>query len=167
MRPILTLVFILALHFVYSQSKPLDEEYGLGPFKFETPFASLETNLKGVLQISYGQNYYLYLGDDQDVFYGLKVRKVNIGFYKDKLNYIDYYFRKLDNLAFAALLEMVSQDYGIADKIIDPADDGIQESYRWKGERTYLQLIRYGSNSIDWDDRNMTVLVAELREGTN
>ena len=135
---------------------------GLGPFHFGTPLSDLEDELQGTLQISYGQEYFLYLGDSMDTFYGLKVRKVTLGFYQDKLNYIDVYFKNLDLQDYQALLSMAEQDFGPAEEFEDPSETGILDSFRWKGENIYLQLIRYGKGAIDWDDREMTILMAQL-----
>ena len=146
----------------FGQVKSLDEEYKFGPFKFGQDLSRWEDKLKGTMQISFGQDYYLYTEQDQEIFYNLKVWQVNLGFYKDKLNYVDYYFRKLDDFAFDALLEQVSTDYGIPDKIIDPDDKSIIETYLWREEKVMLQLIRYSKDANDWDDRNMTVLAMEL-----
>ncbi|MDH5400355.1 MAG: hypothetical protein OEX02_19530, partial [Cyclobacteriaceae bacterium] len=92
----------------------------------------------------------------------LKVRKTNLGFYKDQLNYIDFYYRKPDNLAFQSLLGQLEEDFGPAEQFNTIDEKGVLEAYRWKSKRVYLQLVRYGEGASDSDDKNMTVLMMEL-----
>ena len=56
----------------------------MGPFQFQDDFKKWEEGLALDYRISYGQDYYLYTQNDQDVFYGLKVHKINVGFFKPR-----------------------------------------------------------------------------------
>jgi len=144
-----------------AQPVPPDEHKGLGVFTFGADLSQWEEQLEGTLQISYGQKYFDYQGDSMKTMYGLKVRTVNVGFLHEKLNYIDIYFKGLDEEGFMALLKMVEQDFGPAEVFEDPSEPGVLNSYRWKGAKKSFQLLRYGKGAIDWDDRDMTILMAQ------
>ncbi|MDX1628537.1 MAG: hypothetical protein R3345_07545, partial [Fulvivirga sp.] len=90
-------------------------------------------------------------------FYGFKTYEINLGFNQDKLNYLDIYFRKLDDEEFEYLLQQLEKDFGEATPFT-PRDKGISEALEWRGDHLKMQLYRYNQDAVDHYDRNMTVL---------
>ena len=147
-----------------AQKKDLGSAGGLGVFKFGLHVSHFGDQITSDVRISYGQEYFIYNGPDADTFYGLKVLKTDLGFYRDSLNYIDFYFRKLDDASFASLKNLMLDDYG-EPAVMDNADEnGIIEAYRWISGDISLQLKRYGMEASDWGDRNMTVISCRLTD---
>lgn len=156
----LLLILLFHTQVLYCQIK-LDDDNGIEPFHFEDEFKTWEKDVRETLRISYGQSYYLYEGDLIDIRYNLKVHSTNLGFFKGKLNYIDFYFKTLNDSAFKSFLEMIEEEYGKPEKFLNETDPTIIEAYRWPGEFTLLELVRYNGKPSNWDNRWMTVLRAK------
>ncbi len=156
---IIILTFSLSIN-LFAQTK-LEIDNGIKPFQFEEEKKDWEKFMYETLRISYGQSYYRYTGDQITTRFNLKVHAVNLGFFKDKLNYIDLYFKALDDFAFLGLLTLVKEEYGEPEKFLNETDPTVLEAYRWPGNNTKLELVRYNGQTADWDDRHMTVLSAK------
>ncbi|MEM9855926.1 MAG: hypothetical protein AAF843_01140 [Bacteroidota bacterium] len=128
---------------------------------FSLELGSSPEELNGHLQldltISYGLKYYKYRSKDLKTIYGLKVHEINLGFREDKLEYIDIYYDKLDHDEFESLISYLETSYGSSVEF-QPAEKGITEAVRWQGKTTVLDVYRYGSEVIDQEDKNKSVV---------
>ena len=161
-----TLIFLLLITYKTSPGQEFAPN-GLGPFEIGTPYIELQQNLEEYLSISYGQKYYYYTGKNLDVWEGLKIHKISLGFFQGKLNYIDFYFRKPEENTFLFLLSKCETLLGKAAKIEKASEKGVFRAYSWTHDLNYFQLISYNNEAIDWDDRNMTILMVQYKGAGN
>ncbi len=78
--------FHLSFSLIYSQDLTnLDNKFGFKKFKLETPFNLYSKQLKFHLKGYDNVIYYEYVGNDIDLVFGGIVKKINLGFYNQKL----------------------------------------------------------------------------------
>lgn len=84
-----TLLFIFSLlsfSLIYSQDLTnLDNKFGFKKFKLETPYNLYSKQLKFHLKGYDNVMYYEYVGNDIGIVFGGIVKKINLGFYNQKL----------------------------------------------------------------------------------
>ncbi len=144
---------------VFGQTLELSEYRKLDRFVLGSPVDQFEDQIRLDVSISYGQDYYIFTGKEPDVFLGLRIRQIKLGFFDDLMNYIDFYFRKPDDAAFASLKENLTTMFGIPEEAEDADESGLLEAYRWTDDDLILHLKRFGPYASDWDEQNMTILV--------
>lgn len=150
----LLLIFIV-LHTTYGQKKLAQNSF------FNLSFGATPQEVAGKLEldltISYGLKYYKYKDKRLKVLYGQKVHEINLGFRDDQLEYIDIYFAKFEAADFQTLTDSLIKDFG-QPLSFEAVEKGVIESVRWKDDNTTLDFYRYGSNAVDMDDRNKSVI---------
>lgn len=160
MRIFISILLVFLSLSSFSQTK-VEKDNGIDIFHFEDDLGQWEKQVHETLRISYGQSYYRYTGDEINTKYNLRVHFINLGFFKNKLNYIDFYFKALDDFTFKGLLDLIKEEYGEPEKFLNETDPTIIEAYKWPGGYTTLELVRYNGTTSDWDNHHMSVLSAK------
>lgn len=141
------------------QGADIDNLTSFQGFEFRSSPESLPGKLTLDLTISFGINYYKY--DDKELreLYGNRIYDINLGFRDDKLEYVDFYFQRLNQADFDRIKDELVKQYGDF-IIIEAVEQGVEEAVRWEGNIVTIDLYRYGNEAIDVHDRNKTVLAA-------
>ncbi|MEM1408039.1 MAG: hypothetical protein AAGG59_14760, partial [Bacteroidota bacterium] len=82
---------------------------------------------------------------------------INLGFRDDKLEYIDIYLSKPGAADFQAIIDSLEYDFGPSVNF-EAVEKGVIEAVRWQDEGTVLDFYRYGSETVDIDDKNKSVI---------
>jgi len=128
-------------------------------FSFGSSSDEYGKNLKLDLVISYGLKYYKYIGKSPKEIHGYKIADGNVGFRDDVLEYIDFYFSKLDKDDFELMYAKLCSEFGNGKRLTVTNEPGVVQAAEWKGDKTWIQLYRYDENANDSDDRRKTVLM--------
>lgn len=85
-RTLLFILFLLNFSLIYCQDLTnLDNKFGFKKFKLETPLNLYSKQLKFHLKGYDNVMYYDYIGNDIGLVFGGIVKKINLGFYNQKL----------------------------------------------------------------------------------
>lgn len=141
------------------QSADIDKLTSFQNFEFGSSPESLPGKLTLDLTISFGVNYYKYEDKDLRELFGNKIYDINLGFRDDLLEYVDFYFQRLNQADFDRMKDELVKQHGDF-IIIEAVEQGVEEAVRWEGKVVTIDLYRYGSEAIDLHDRNKTVLAA-------
>jgi len=141
------------------QNAGIDQLTSFHTFEFGSTPGSLPGKLTLDLTISYGFNYYKYDHKDLRVLYGNKIFDINLGYRDDLLEYVDFYFQRLNQAEFDNMRVDLVKQYGDF-IVIDAAEPGVEEAVSWEGSVVTISLYRFGNEAIDLLDRNKTVLAA-------
>ena len=77
---------VLSLNTIYAQDLyNLDRKFGFNKFKLESSFNLYEKQLRYLFSGSDKVKYYEYKGKDIPFIFGCFVKKINLGFYKEKI----------------------------------------------------------------------------------
>ncbi|MEQ8576856.1 hypothetical protein [Fulvivirga sp.] len=155
-------ILLLAIAFSESwaqQSADIDKITSFHNFEFQSSPESLPGKLTLDLTISFGVKYYKYDDKDLKELYGNKIYDINLGYRDDLLEYVDFYFQRLNQADFDRMKDELVNQYGDF-LIIEAVEQGVEEAIRWEGDVVTLDLYRYGNEAIDLHDRNKTVLAA-------
>lgn len=129
-------------------------------FEFRSTPESLPGKLTLDLTISFGVKYYKY--DDKDLreLYGNKIYDINLGYRNDQLEYVDFYFQRLNHGDFNNMKEELVKQYGDF-LLIEAMQQGVEEAIRWENNNNVIiDFYRFSNEAIDLLDRNKTVLAA-------
>lgn len=141
------------------QNEDIDKITFFHNFEFRSSPESLPGKLTLDLTISFGVNYYKYDDKDLKELYDNKIYDINLGFRDDLLEYVDFYFQRLNQADFDRMRDELVKLYGDF-IIIEAVEQGVEEAVRWEGNVVTIDLYRYGNEAIDVHDRNKTVLAA-------
>uniref|UniRef100_UPI00404B9539 hypothetical protein n=1 Tax=Fulvivirga sp. TaxID=1931237 RepID=UPI00404B9539 len=139
------------------QSADIDKITSFHNFEFRSSPESLPGKLTLDLTISFGVKYYKYNDKDLKELYGNKIYDINLGYRDDLLEYVDFYFQRLNQADFDRMKDELVNQYGDF-LIIEAVEQGVEEAIRWQGNIVTIDLYRYGNEAIDLIDRNKTVL---------
>lgn len=128
-------------------------------FSFGSTPDTYGKDLKLDLVISYGLKYYKYVGKSPREIHEYKIADINVGFREDLLEYVDFYFNKLNKTDFQLLYDKLCSEFGRGKFLTVTNEPGVVQAAEWKGEKTWVQLYRYNEDAIDSDDRKKTVLM--------
>ena len=137
----------------------VDQLKGFKVFTFDSTPEEYNGNLRLDLTISYGLKYYKYTGKEARDIHGFKASDINVGFRDDRLEYIDFYFKKIESSNFEELFAKLSETFGTGEKLENPDEKGVVQAVEWKGKKVLIQLYRYDDTANDTEDRNKTVLM--------
>lgn len=153
------LLLITFLESWAQQSADIDKITSFHTFEFQSSPESLPGKLTLDLTISFGVNYYKYDDRDLRALYDNKIFDINLGYRDDLLEYVDFYFQRLNQADFDRMKDELVKLYGEF-IIIEAVEQGVEEAIRWEGKIVTIDLYRYGNEAIDLHDRNKTVLAA-------
>ena len=147
------IVFFLILNLSNLHSQDLynlDKKFGFNKFKLESPFSIYEKQLKFNF-IGYDKvKYYEYTGKDIGLVFGCIVKKVNLGFYNQKLYTISIDFiannENDDNRIQSELKGLFG--YQNIKYSAHSSDKEFEWAISWKTEKTYLQ-----ANKVSCEDK--------------
>ena len=163
MRYFLFFLFFFSISLVYSQESAGFEK-GIGPFRFGDPTEKYSGQIRLILTMSFGQNYYAYQGMEANNLYDHRTNKVNLGFENERLFYIDLYFEGFDDEDFKALRQSLEKEYGESFHTDEPFEEGIDQAFRWDTANALMQLTKYNEEAVEFGDRNQTVLMLSLKD---
>lgn len=153
------IVIALLFQTTFQESTKIDRVRSFRGLAFGASPEQCNGDLKLDLTISYGLKYYKYRDKALSDIFGFKIFDANLGFRHDQLEYIDFFFNKLDEQAFDNLSTKLSDEFGLP-KILEKVDEqGVVQAVEWKGLRTWVQLYRYDNTANDVQDRRKTVLM--------
>ncbi|HNP18438.1 MAG TPA: hypothetical protein PKL31_08405 [Fulvivirga sp.] len=156
--PVLVLVFVFSSVIGSAQKfKSVDNITSFQNIAFDSSPESQNGSLDLDLIISYGLKYYKFKSRELKEISGFKIHAINLGFRDDKLEYMDFYFKKLSSDDFTTLRTSLEREYGYA-KEIEPIEVGVVQAVTWAGDNVTLNLYRFESDANDLEDRNKTVL---------
>ena len=152
------------------QSADIDKLNTFQSFEFRSTPESLPGKLTLDLTISFGVKYYKYDDKNLRALYDNKIFDINLGYRDDLLEYVDFYFHRLNHGDFNNMKEELVKQYGDF-IVIDATQQGVEEAVRWEGNNNVtIDFYRFGNEAIDLLDRNKTVLAAtnlSNKSGTN
>ncbi len=155
---ILVLIFAFSSINGFAQKfKSVDDITSFQNIAFGSSPESQNGSLDLDLIISYGLKYYKFKSRELKEISGFKVQVINLGFRNDKLEYMDFYFKRLSSDDFSALRMSLEEKYGLA-KEIEPIEVGVVQAVTWAGDKVTLNLYRFEEEANDLEDRNKTIL---------
>lgn len=118
----------------------LDTKYGIKKFKLESSFENYKSNLE--LELDGKVKYYRYVGSDIQTVLGQDIRKIILGFYKNKMYYIGI---KLDDalpIYPDLIYDKLKDLFGYTDKSTNFKKGPLsyEWAYTWQTNKTYLSF---------------------------
>ena len=160
-RPTIFIFNILLAGISLGQSNSvIDNKNGFGPFKLGNKFGQHKKNLKLDYSISLGQKYYIYTGREL-IVNDFETEKVNIGFDRDVLFYLDIYFKDAGN--YESLKFFFESEYGESTIAANSNQRGVVQVVSWQGKKVVAQLVQFNIEA-DEDDRNKIVFMIFKKE---
>jgi hypothetical protein len=143
-RLTLILIFSICVNFGFSQNdiSNLDTKYGLNKFKFEDPYTKYKNQTKLIKDsgtyVPHKKDYY-YTGKDIDKILEHSVSKIELTFYKEKLQIISVTFDdNLTDYQNRKIYEKLENLFGIPTLSFEPGKDGGKFGYAWIAKKTQL-----------------------------
>jgi hypothetical protein len=143
---------ILNLSNLHSQDlNNLDKKFGFNKFKLESSFSLYEKQLKFKLTGYDKVNYYDYTGNDIGLVFGCIVKRINLGFYNQKLYTISIDFISNTSGDDMRIQSELKDLFGYQDISYSArsSDTEYEWAISWKTAKTYLQ-----ANKISCTDKN-------------
>ena len=157
MRYIILLILIILVQVCLGQNNPLiDNKNGFGPFKLGSKFEQYKKNLKLDYSISLGQKYYIYTGREL-IVNDFKTEKVNVGFDRDVLSYLDIYFKDAGN--YESLKSFFESEYGESIPAAQTNQRGIVQAVSWQGEQVVAQLVQFNIEAEEGDKNKIVFMI--------
>lgn len=154
-RTTIITIFLLISNFILAQSvNDLDIKNGFRHFKLGSSPSQIKNIVKQKNQFSKNPNVvaYEYVGSDIDNIFNVKVDKVNLSFFKNKLFNISVTFGNLEEskdfevYEFNNILSALERTYG-TDWVRPKNDEGIiLNGAIWDGKNVRLELFRLDFN---------------------
>ncbi len=118
----------------------LDSKYGIKKFRLETPYENYKSKLE--LEIDGKVKYYKYVGTDIQSVFGKDIKKIVLGFYKNKIYYIGI---ELDNslpIHPDLIYDELKKMFGNTEKSsnFQKGPLSYEWAYVWKSKKAYLSF---------------------------
>lgn len=146
---IITLLLLCNL-ISYSQDlSNLDKKMGFNKFKLESTFDVNKSNLKFRITGFDKVKYYDYTGNDLHLVFGVFVKRISLGFYKEKLYAICIDFISTDKQDDAIVEKKLIELFGHQKSIynIDDGDYKYDWTTVWDATRVYMKLDKFSCSS--------------------
>jgi hypothetical protein len=155
MRKIFLINILYALSFypVIGQNlNSLDNKFGFNKFKLESSYELYKRNLSPTLNKSGeplvgfdGVKYYDYTGNDVSMIFGVFIKKIGLGFFKNKLYTISVEFLSIGKNDENRLISGFKEMFGY-----QPTDNDKDREWvlKWETQKTYLQLEKYSCENL-------------------
>lgn len=152
---LLTILSLIANMAVAQTLSNLDLKYGMNKFRLESSYSTYQANLK--LTLDGKVKYYEYTGSDISSIFDCKIKKIILGFYKNKLYYIKFDLNEEYPLYVDLIYDKLEQLFGPT-----PINTDIKKgpltykfAYVWQTKKTYLSFdeklpndLQVGSTAI-------------------
>lgn len=148
-KTIIIITILCITNFVTSQSlQNLDIKYGINKFKLESSFSTYQANL--IIELDGKVKYYKYISTDISSIFGSNINNIILGFYKNKLYYIQIELKEDKQLFVDLVYDKLEQLFGST-----PVNTNIKKgpltyqfAYVWQTDKTYLAFDRQLPNDL-------------------
>ena len=149
---IIVIFFLISnLSNIYSQDlNNLDKKFGFNKFKLESLFSTYEKQLKFNFMGYDKVKYYEYTGKDIGLVFGCIVKKINLGFYNQKLYTISIDFIANNENDDKRIQSELKGLFGYQNITYSAksSDKEFEWAISWKTRKTYLQ-----ANKVSCEDK--------------
>jgi hypothetical protein len=160
----------------------LDLTQGISIFKLGSGKGAIKNLEIDTTQIQFfkSQSTYKYLGDSLSTIFNIKVSKINLTYYKDKLYQMTLIFGSKANPYTLSEYEQIKNaleaEYGKNSKKLAMTGVKLIDGNRWEGETVLLDHVRYGytgtkkkkliviEGSISFTDRTLSKQIAANKD---
>ena len=140
MRKVIGVVLMVCLSnaLIAQNLSNLDAKYGIKKFKLETSYENYKSNLE--LELDGKVKYYKYVGKDIQSVFGLRIRKIILGFYKNKLYYIGIELDDSIPIYPDFIYDELKKLFGDTEKLTNfkKGPFSYEWAYIWQTKKTYL-----------------------------
>lgn len=142
MRNLLNIILILSSILIFSQNKKnLDLRYGIKKFKLETNIKNYSKNLNFELTAD-NVNYYTYNGNDIKKIFNHNIKKIQLGFYKEKLFFISIEIDEKYGTEREEIYNSLKVLFGETEELKNYGNKLLKYEwgYDWETQKTYLKF---------------------------
>ncbi|MBA7538573.1 hypothetical protein ES705_30850 [subsurface metagenome] len=125
----------------------LDSKYGIKKFKLESSYDNYKSSLE--LELDGKVKYYKYVGSDIQSVFGQDISKVILGFYKNKLYYVNLILDDSQPIYSDLVYDKLKQLFGSTEKAttFNKGPLSYDWAYFWQTKKTYLSFDKQLPNN--------------------